>query len=164
MADFVGFPNDTIAFLLQLKRNNKKAWFEKNKDRYEQLVREPALEFIRAMEAPIKRISKHLRVVASKQGGSLMRVHRDVRFSNDKTPYKTNIGIHFRHDQGKMCMRRGCMCTLNQGRCFWAPVSGIQIQLPSKASGNTWMPIEVRGSERVTAKHFANSLNWPAIR
>jgi uncharacterized protein (TIGR02453 family) len=88
-------------FLAALERNNDRGWFERNKQRYESEVREPALEFIRAMAPHVERISPHLRASARKVGGSLMRVHRDVRFSRDKRPYKTNLGIQFRHEAGK---------------------------------------------------------------
>lgn len=100
-ADFPGFPLGLLHFLEDLSRNNHKAWFDANKQRYEQDCREPALEFIRAIEKPLCRLSPHFVASPKKVGGSLMRVHRDVRFSKDKTPYKTNLAIHFRHELGK---------------------------------------------------------------
>ena len=90
-----------IEFLRELERNNNRSWFEKNKQRYEDDVREPAREFIRAMAPQIERISPHLTVSDRKVGGSMMRIYRDVRFSLDKRPYKTNLGIQFRHEAGK---------------------------------------------------------------
>lgn len=90
-----------MKFLRDLDRNNNRDWFEKNKPRYEDDVREPALEFIRAMTPQIERISPHLTVSDRKVGGSMMRIYRDVRFSLDKRPYKTNLGIQFRHEAGK---------------------------------------------------------------
>ena len=98
---FTGFPLGLLHFLEELSRNNNKKWFEANRDRYETEVRQPALQFIEAMESPLKKISPHLTAVPKKVGGSLMRVHRDTRFSKDKTPYKTNVGIQFRHETGK---------------------------------------------------------------
>jgi uncharacterized protein (TIGR02453 family) len=98
---FPGFPEDTLAFLAELHRNNERAWFEANRARYEALVREPALDFISAMAGPLAGFAPRFRAVARKAGGSLMRVHRDVRFSPDKRPYKTNIGIQFRHELGR---------------------------------------------------------------
>lgn len=95
------FSTDTIKFLKQLKKNNNRDWFNQNKDRYETYVREPSLEFIESMAEPLKKVSEHFLAVPKKMGGSLMRVYRDIRFSKDKTPYKTNIGIHFRHEFGK---------------------------------------------------------------
>lgn len=95
------FGPSLLTFLRELDRNNTRTWFERNKHRYEAEVREPALEFIRLMVPRIQKISKHLVASDKKVGGSLMRVHRDVRFSRDKRPYKTNLGIQFRHAAGK---------------------------------------------------------------
>lgn len=97
-----------LKFLRDLDGNNNRTWFEQNKHRYEAEVREPALEFIRLMEPRIQKISKHLVASDKKVGGSLMRIHRDVRFSKDKRPYKTNVGIQFRHAAGKDVHAPGC--------------------------------------------------------
>jgi uncharacterized protein (TIGR02453 family) len=90
-----------IRFLRDLEANNDRDWFLANKDRYEEEVREPALAFIHAMASRLDRISSHLVASEKKVGGSLMRIHRDVRFSKNKQPYKTNLGIQFRHEAGK---------------------------------------------------------------
>ncbi len=98
---FPGFDIELLHFLDELGHNNNRDWFAKNKDRYEHAVREPALAFIEAMAVPLKKASPHFQAIAKKTGGSLMRIYRDTRFGNDKTPYKTNVGIHFRHEVGK---------------------------------------------------------------
>lgn len=85
-------------FLEDLSDNNNREWFAENKPRYESDVREPALELIRQLAVPLKRSAPMLRVIDKTQGGSLMRIYRDTRFSKDKTPYKTNVGISMRHD------------------------------------------------------------------
>jgi len=90
-----------VEFLAGLERHNDRDWFAKNKQRYEREVREPALEFIRAMAPHVERISPHLVASDRKVGGSMMRIHRDVRFGLDKRPYKTNLGIQFRHEAGR---------------------------------------------------------------
>jgi uncharacterized protein (TIGR02453 family) len=95
------FKPATLAFLEELAAHNERDWFEANKTRYEADVREPALAFIRAMAAPLTTISTHFSADDRKVGGSLMRIHRDVRFSRDKSPYKTNIGIQFKHQTGE---------------------------------------------------------------
>ena len=95
------FSPDLFDFLAELSMNNTRAWFETQKDRYEASVRGPALAFIRAMAPRLGAVSSHMVADDRKVGGSLMRVHRDTRFSNDKTPYKTNVGIQFRHSAGK---------------------------------------------------------------
>lgn len=99
MSEF--FSERTFSFLKELSLNNNRDWFGENKPRYEQDVREPALTFIRAMAPELECFAPHFVAVDKKMGGSLMRVHRDVRFSKNKQPYKTNIGIQFRHEQGK---------------------------------------------------------------
>lgn len=95
------FNRGTIKFLRELEKNNNREWFEANKHRYESDVREPALAYIEAMAPRLAKISDAFVASPKKVGGSLMRVYRDVRFSKDKTPYKTNIGIQFRHVAGK---------------------------------------------------------------
>lgn len=100
-ATFPGFSLGLLHFLNDLSKNNKRDWFEANKSRYETELLEPSLAFITAMEGPLQKISPHFRAVSKKSGGSLMRIYRDVRFSKDKRPYKTNVGIHFRHERGK---------------------------------------------------------------
>ena len=98
---FTGFPPVTLKFLAKLSRNNNRDWFGENKEKYETDVREPSLAFVEAMQKPLRKISECFNAVPKKVGGSLMRVHRDTRFSKDKTPYKTNVGIQFRHIAGK---------------------------------------------------------------
>ncbi|MEZ4382853.1 MAG: TIGR02453 family protein [Nannocystaceae bacterium] len=96
-----GFGPELLEFLGELSMNNDREWFAANRGRYERALREPALAFIRAMAAPLAAISPNFVASDKKVGGSLMRIHRDVRFSADKSPYKTNLGIQFRHSAGK---------------------------------------------------------------
>ena len=98
---FSHFDPSFMSFLHKLKANNDKTWFNQHKQEYEECVRSPALAFIEQMEQWIKLISPHYEASAKKVGGSLMRVYRDVRFAKDKSPYKTNVGIQFRHEIGK---------------------------------------------------------------
>ena len=90
-----------FSFLRDLKNNNDREWFEANKDRFEEEVRSPLLAFIDDFAEPLYKISPHFRADARKSGGSLFRIYRDVRFSKDKTPYKTHAGVHFRHERAK---------------------------------------------------------------
>jgi len=98
---FQGFPLGLLHFLHELSKHNNRSWFTANKSRYEEQLLEPSLEFIEAMAAPLGKLSPHFRAVPKKVGGSLMRIYRDVRFSKDKRPYKTNVGIQFRHELGR---------------------------------------------------------------
>jgi len=100
-SDFPGFPLDLLRFLNELSKHNNRTWFQANKPRYEDNLLEPSLAFIAAMSDPLTKISPHFCAVPKRMGGSLMRIYRDVRFAKDKRPYKTNVGIHFRHERGK---------------------------------------------------------------
>jgi len=86
---------DVFAFLAELRRHNNREWFNENKDRYLAEVRDPMLALIASLAPGLARISRHISVDPRPSGGSLMRIYRDTRFSRDKTPYKTNVGIHF---------------------------------------------------------------------
>ncbi len=89
---FAGFPPEGLAFLRRLKRNNKREWFLKHKLEYEELVRFP-------MECLIASLRPRMADVAGdfdfQPRKSIFRVYRDTRFSNDKTPYKTNVAASF---------------------------------------------------------------------
>ena len=88
-------------FLNDLSKNNNRDWFNANKDRFESDLREPALQFIRDFAPYLADISPYFRADDRKSGGSMFRIYRDVRFSKDKSPYKTYTGLQFRHEQGK---------------------------------------------------------------
>lgn len=112
------FTKDTFDFLEQLAANNQRSWFEENKLRYDSLVREPALDFIEEMGPVLEKFAPQFRAEPRKVGGSLMRVFRDTRFSRDKTPYKTNIGIQFRHALGKDVHAPGFYVHIATNECF----------------------------------------------
>jgi len=116
---FNGFPPNTLRFLAALRRNNNRAWFQANRDRYEAEFLDPAFAFIEAMEKPLQKISPCLQAVPKKVGGSLMRIYRDTRFAKDKTPYKTNIGIHFRHVAGRDIHAPGCYVHIEPKSVFF---------------------------------------------
>ena len=86
---------ELFKFLRQLAKNNNRAWFEKNKPRYLDDVRDPLCAFVEAVGPKLQKI--HPRVVADPRpnGGSLFRIYRDTRFSKDKTPYKTSAALRF---------------------------------------------------------------------
>ena len=125
---FPGFHPSCLQFLDELATHNNRDWFQKNKSRYESDVLEPSLAFIEAMQAPMSKISSHFTVVPKRVGGSLMRIYRDTRFAKDKTPYKTNVGIHFRHEVGKDVHAPGYYIHISPDDCFigcgiWGPDS-----------------------------------------
>ena len=100
--------------------NNNRPWFQENKGRYEREVLEPAMAFIRAFQPRLKRISPYFVASDRRVGGSLMRVYRDTRFAKDGEPYKTNVGIQFRHEQGRDIHAPGFYVHIAPGECFLA--------------------------------------------
>ena len=86
-----------FGFFEELKKNNNREWFQANKERYAEVVQDPAVRFIQDAAARLHKISPHLVGEAKPFGGSLSRIYRDIRFSPDKSPYKTHLGIHFWH-------------------------------------------------------------------
>src|SRR5207247_11263414 len=76
-----------------------KTMYNAYKHRSEEAIKEQAVRFVRDAAARLKNISPHLIGEAKAFGGSISRIYRDIRFSPDKSPYKTHMGIHFWHDQ-----------------------------------------------------------------
>ncbi|HYR79126.1 MAG TPA: TIGR02453 family protein [Candidatus Dormibacteraeota bacterium] len=91
------FSPKSFEFFEELERNNNRDWFLKNKSRYENEVREPMLAFIAAFAPQLKKISACYVADPRPSGGSMMRIYRNLRFSRDKTPYKTNAASAFGH-------------------------------------------------------------------
>ena len=87
-------------------------WFQENKEFYESAVKRPLLEFIEAFAPHLREISPHFRADAR----SLFRIHRDVRFSKDKRPYKTHAAAQFRHSAGKDVHAPGFYLHIEPGR------------------------------------------------
>ena len=83
------FTPELFRFLRQLKRNNNREWFAGNKQRYIDVVRDPLLQFIEDFAPRLHTITPHLVADPRPVGGSMFRIYRDVRFSKDKSPYKT---------------------------------------------------------------------------
>ena len=111
---------ELFEFFRELKRNNSKEWFLANKERYERQVRLPLQRFIMDFEQPLRRISRRFRADPRPVGGSLFRIHRDVRFSPDKSPYKTHGGIQFRHERGRDVHAPGFYLHLEPSNVFAA--------------------------------------------
>jgi uncharacterized protein (TIGR02453 family) len=89
------FDRELFLFLRQLRANNNRPWFLKNKARYEEFVKAPLLKFVVEAGPGLLKICKRLKVDARPVGGSMLRIYRDVRFSKDKSPFKTNGALHF---------------------------------------------------------------------
>jgi len=92
-AEAPSFSPQLFAFLRELKEHNEREWFNANKDRYGREVKEPALAFVEDLGYRLPQVAPYL----TADQRSLFRIYRDTRFSKDKTPYKTHVGIYFRH-------------------------------------------------------------------
>ncbi len=89
---FAGFPKECITFLKQLKRNNNRKWFEKHKEEFERNAKKPMLSFIAGLQPYFTQFAPEFDLNPKR---SIFRIYRDIRFSSDKTPYKTHIAAHF---------------------------------------------------------------------
>lgn len=114
------FDAKTFRFLQDLTVNNDREWFKVNKARYEDTLKGPALRFISDFAPRLAKMSKHFRADPRPVGGSLFRIHRDTRFGKDKTPYKTHLGIHFRHEAAKNAHAPGFYLHVEPGGSFAA--------------------------------------------
>lgn len=137
---------ELFEFFRELKQNNSKEWFQGNKERYERQVRLPLQRFIMDFQQPLQRISSHFRADPRPVGGSLFRIYRDVRFSPDKSPYKTHGGIQFRHEQGRDVHAPGFYLHLEPANVFaavgiWHPDSATlgRIRKVIAANPPTWL-------------------------
>ncbi|RYG31141.1 MAG: DUF2461 domain-containing protein, partial [Chitinophagaceae bacterium] len=113
----------TLQFLKSLKKNNKKEWFDANRSKYDS-----AKKNIEELTAGIiSRLSKTDESIAHLQPKECMfRINRDVRFSKNKAPYKTNMGVYFSKG-GKKGVQAGYYFHVEPGASFIA--------------GGLWMPM-----------------------
>ncbi|MEP7175128.1 MAG: TIGR02453 family protein [Gemmatimonadales bacterium] len=128
--EFHGFRPGALAFLRRLARHNSRDWFERHRAVYETEVREPLKALVEEMDVRLARIAPEL---VGDPRRSVFRIHRDVRFSADKSPYKTNAACQFyHHDAGRGAGQdavgagAGLYFQLADGDCFVA--------------GGIWMP------------------------
>lgn len=120
------FTAATFRFLRALRRHNERDWFHAHKGDYERHVREPFLQLIADMRAPLASISPHYRADPRKLGGSLYRIYRDTRYSNSKLPYKSWQGSRFTHERRREIEAPGFYLHIEPGHCY--------------AGGGSWHP------------------------
>ena len=101
---------DTFSFLKELKTNNKRHWFNSNKNRYE-LIRESIKDFSNSIKNEMDEFDEIDKV-------KIFRIYRDVRFSKDKTPYKKNFGISFHRKKPEL--RGGYYIHIEENKTFIA--------------------------------------------
>jgi len=124
------FRSEALTFLRALRRHNRRDWFESHRERYEQHVQLPMRELVLAMDARLARIAPEL---TGDPRRSVFRIHRDVRFSADKSPYKTHAACWFFHAGGSSKV----------GREAHGGGAGLYFHLEPGASmvgGGLWMP------------------------
>jgi uncharacterized protein (TIGR02453 family) len=129
-ARFDGFRPQALGFLRRLKRNNRREWFERNRAVYETEVRDPMRALVEEMDVRLARLVPEL---TGDPKHSIFRIHRDVRFSADKSPYKTNAACQFYHqDAGR-----------GAGQDAQGAAAGLYFQLADDecfVAGGMWMP------------------------
>jgi uncharacterized protein (TIGR02453 family) len=125
------FSERSFKFLRALARHNEREWFHAHKADYEQYVRAPFLALITDLQPALREVSEHYRADPKTVGGSLFRIHRDTRFANDKTPYKTWSGARFFHERSKVVPAPSFYLHIQPGACFigagvWHPEAETQ--------------------------------------
>ena len=122
-ATFPGFPPEALQFFRRLKRNNNREWFLKNKGIYDQKVKAPMVELVLALGRQMQDFAPEMSCDPAR---AIYRIYRDVRFSADKTPYKTHIAAVF-HPRGMEKHNCG-------GLYFHVAPDGVEI------AGGVYMP------------------------
>ena len=143
------FPKEGLDFLRALKRNNKRPWFLKHKPEYEQYVRAPMMEIVMALahDLPPDFVADPAK--------SVFRIYRDVRFSKDKTPYKTHAAAQF---PSRSIPRRG-------GAGFYFHISPTEVWIGGGFYGPTpqeTLAVRTRIAERHRA--FESLVQSPEFR
>jgi len=95
MAAFKGFDKDAIAFLHELTLEMNKDWFEANKERYQRVWVEPLTALLEQVAGKLAKVYAPIKLTPK-----VFRIYRDVRFSKDKTPYKTHVAGVLRTGNG----------------------------------------------------------------
>lgn len=88
------FSPKALTFLRQLKRNNRREWFVEHKAEFDEILWAPMREFVEEVDVRLASLAPEL---TGSPKRSIFRIYRDVRFSKDKTPYKTHLGCWFTH-------------------------------------------------------------------
>ena len=140
------FTPATLKFLRELRNNNDREWCGENKQRYERDVRDPGMRFIADFAPRLERIAPHLVADPRK---SMFRIYRDTRFSHDKSPFKTHIGIHFFHEKSKAAASvPGFYLHIQPGESFAAagiwhpdPVSLARVRTAIAGKSPGWLRI-----------------------
>ena len=125
------FSNASFKFLRGLDRHNDKAWFDLHRQDYEAQVRQPFLRLVADLQPAVAAISPHYRADPRPVGGSLFRIHRDTRYSHDKSPYKPWQGARLFHERRREVAAPSFYLHLQPGESFvgaglWHPETHTQ--------------------------------------
>lgn len=158
--EFSGFRPAARTFLRSLRRHNDRDWFERNRETYEAEVRAPLAALVEEVDVRLAAVAPE---IVGDPKRSLFRIHRDVRFSSDKSPYKTHAACWFYHgDAGRGVGRE---TTAHGGAGFYFDIGPTT----SSLGGGIWMPprptlarIRERIDEEPSA--LARLLRRPALR
>lgn len=128
------FSPATFRFLRALARHNTRAWFGDHRDDYERHVREPFLRLLGDLQPALAAVSPHFRADPRPAGGSLFRIHRDTRYANDKSPYKTWQGARLFHERRREVPAPAFYVHVQPGASFvgaglWHPETPTQRQV-----------------------------------
>jgi uncharacterized protein (TIGR02453 family) len=130
--EFAGFGPGALRFMRGLARHNEKPWFEANRAVWEREVRGPMRALVEEMDVRLARLAPE---IVGDPKRSLFRIHRDVRFSNDKRPYKTHAACwFFHHDAGRAVGREAA----HGGAGFYFQIAPAPIG--SYVGGGIWQP------------------------
>ena len=148
MPDDAFFRPELFDLLRQPKRQNNRDCFARNERRYEEAVRVPALLFIGSFGPHLHRLCPHFIANPRPARGSLFRIYRDTRFSPDKRPFKTHVGIHFSHASGKDAHAPVFYLHLEPDNCFaaagvWHPDNSAltRIRMAIAAGPERWAKV-----------------------
>lgn len=138
----------TFEFLKQLEKNNNREWFASHKAEYESVIKENKAFF--------NEIYNELRKYDNIKGIHIFRIYRDVRFSKDQTPYKTNFGAGY--SRVKPMLRGGYYIHLETGNSFvgggfWAPDAKDLLRIRKEFESNT-QEIEKITSDKTFINYF----------
>jgi uncharacterized protein (TIGR02453 family) len=127
---FPGFRPGALAFLRSLARNNKREWFEANRERYEAEVKRPLAILVDEIDARLGEIAPEM---IGNPKRSIFRIYRDVRFSKDKSPYKTNAAAWFYHRDAGHAVGTAAV---HGGAGFYFQIAPKECMV----AGGIWMP------------------------
>jgi len=126
----MAFTPAALRFLRGLAKNNNKQWFEAHRTEYEGEVREPMRDLIGEMN---ERLSKFAPEIGVDPKRSMFRINRDIRFSKDKSPYKTHAACWFHHKRANPSV--GSEADAGSGGFYFHLEPGR-----SMVGGGLWMP------------------------